>query len=113
MRTDVIQHNKLVRDRIPLVLETMGLRCSTSTLTSSEERISALKTKLVEEAQETLDAGDDHLIEELADVLQVIHDLARELGIDQSTIEQTRAHKLTERGGFTQGTVLIEVWKEE
>ena len=39
-------------------------------------------------------------LEELADILEVVHALTESLGADQATVEDVRKQKALERGGF-------------
>ncbi len=48
-------------------------------------------------------------IEEMADVLEVLHGLAFHQGISWDEVEATRVHKRDERGGFEKGIRLLEV----
>jgi predicted house-cleaning noncanonical NTP pyrophosphatase (MazG superfamily) len=61
----VIEQGKLVRDRIPELIRTLGKRVETRTLDESEYG-DRLRTKLQEEVQEYLASGDP---EELADII--------------------------------------------
>ena len=59
-------YNKLVRDRIPEIIEADGRKCETVIL-SDEEYIAALDKKLSEELAEYLESGS---LEELADLFR-------------------------------------------
>ena len=65
------EHNKLVRDRIPDLLRKKGIKYETCTL-STEEYRQALRQKLMEEAQEVAEASEVNLVEEIADLFEVI-----------------------------------------
>ncbi|MNC62741.1 hypothetical protein D3C75_1127950 [compost metagenome] len=55
-------------------------------------------------------ANDDtEAVEELADILEVVHTLAQIQKILPEDLEKVRAKKARERGGFTDRTFLIEV----
>jgi predicted house-cleaning noncanonical NTP pyrophosphatase (MazG superfamily) len=103
---DVVEYNKLVRDKIPAIIERRGERVELAKL-SGDALTSALRQKLVEEALEALDAksGDD-LIAELADVEEVISGLRHALKVSKAQIEAERLDKLKRRGGFQQGFML-------
>ena len=90
---------KLVRDRIPEIIRAEGRACSTRTLTESEYR-AALLHKLVEEATEARDAPPAELVNELADVLEVLDALTAAFGLTRADIEAEQARKREERGGF-------------
>ena len=65
---NVIEYNKLVRDRIPEIIEVSGKQCVTEIL-SDEDYLKLLDAKLDEELAEY---HKDQNIEELADLLEVI-----------------------------------------
>jgi len=79
--------NKLVRDKIPLIIEASGRIAITRTL-SDEEFLLELKKKLVEETQEFIESG---TLEELADVVEVVMALASGLDADPQALEKARA----------------------
>lgn len=105
-------HNKLVRDRIPEVIESTGKRFSTRIL-NNEEYITELKKKSFEELEEYVDADNDNdAIEELADLLEIIHALAESHGASFEKVEDVRKKKAEKRGGFKEKIFLIEVEDE-
>ena len=89
-------YNKLVRDKIPEIIEQSGKTCLTHVL-SDEEYILALETKLNEEVAEY---QEDKNIEELADILEVIRALSLAKGYSLDELETVRKKKADERGGF-------------
>jgi predicted house-cleaning noncanonical NTP pyrophosphatase (MazG superfamily) len=96
-----IQHQKLVRDRIPEVLSKQGIECHTRILTDEEFR-SALTNKLQEEVTEYLcSKTPSERIEELADILEVISSLLKLEGQSFPDLEHVREKKLQLRGGFS------------
>ncbi|MFI5804493.1 nucleoside triphosphate pyrophosphohydrolase [Streptomyces sp. NPDC051561] len=95
---------KLVRDRIPQIIRDDGAEPITYTAGSQEYR-ARLRDKLCEEATEVLEADDEKAPEELADVLEVVHALAADLGINREQLEEIRETKASERGGFAERTV--------
>jgi predicted house-cleaning noncanonical NTP pyrophosphatase (MazG superfamily) len=105
-------YNKLVRDRIPQVIESTGKQFSVRTL-NHEEYISELKNKSFEELQEYVNAdNDENAIEELADLLEIIHALAKYHGASFEEVEEVRRKKAEKRGGFEEKIFLIEVEDE-
>jgi predicted house-cleaning noncanonical NTP pyrophosphatase (MazG superfamily) len=90
---------KLVRDRIPEIIRANGDEPIVYRAEADEYR-RRLREKLGEEVGEFLDADDDHAVEELADVLEVVYALAADLGVDQERLERARAVKAQERGAF-------------
>jgi len=95
-------YNKLVRDRIPEIIEASGARCETRILTD-EEYLKALDAKLDEELAEYHESGD---IEELADLLEVIYAIAKARGCD---VVGKRIEKAARRGGFAKRIMLVSV----
>jgi len=96
---------KLVRDRIPEIIRRSGAEPMVRTADAREYR-GLLLNKLVEEATECRDsATPEDLAEELADVLEVISALAGSHGLDRERLEELRAAKAAERGGFTERVV--------
>ena len=79
---------------------------SLSDLLPDQEMKAALDRKLQEEVQEYLDS---HSIEEMADVLEVLHGIAFHMGISWDAIEQERIRKRDKRGGFEKGIRLMRV----
>ena len=100
--------SKLVRDRIPELVSQQGGSYVIRTLDDSEFRV-ALLAKLQEEAAEAAEAiNDDHLLEELADVLEVVKALAGELPGGFQSVEQARIAKREQRGGFDERVLMSE-----
>ena len=100
-----IHYDKLVRDKIPEVIHQAGKQPITDTL-SQDDMAAALHQKLQEEVQEYLESGS---VEEMADVLEVLHGIAFHKGISWDEVESARIHKRDERGGFEKGIRLLEV----
>jgi predicted house-cleaning noncanonical NTP pyrophosphatase (MazG superfamily) len=94
-----ITHNKLIRDRIPEIIEADGRRAVTRILEGEEYR-TALLAKLVEEAREAENASADELADELADVWEVLHALLSALPLTRQELEALAAVKRGKRGGF-------------
>ncbi|EZH64912.1 phosphoribosyl-ATP pyrophosphohydrolase [Bacillaceae bacterium JMAK1] len=103
------KYHKLVRDRIPEIIERQGLSYSSRKL-SEEEYIMKLREKLNEEIEEYDGAAsDEEAVEELSDVLEVLYALAAFHGSSIKSIEANRAKKFKERGGFLDRILLEEV----
>lgn len=104
---EVVEFNKLVRDKIPALIRERGERIESITL-KGDALVKALRQKLVEEAFEALDAatGND-LLGELADVQEVLMALICALNLDPSTVDQERLRKRKRRGGFEDGLMLL------
>ncbi len=92
--------DKLIRDRLPAMMQAQGLSVFTRRLDDAEF-IAALKDKLVEEATEARAAGNRaDLVDELADLREVVLALAQAAGVREDEIEHRRLAKRGERGGF-------------
>ncbi|MGV3263510.1 nucleoside triphosphate pyrophosphohydrolase [Cytobacillus pseudoceanisediminis] len=105
-------YNKLVRDRIPEIIENTGKNFSTRVL-DNNEYIQELKKKSFEELQEYVETNNNEdAIEELADVLEIIHALAEYHGASIEEVEEVRKQKAEKRGGFKEKIFLIEVEDE-
>ena len=99
------RYNKLVSDRIPEIIESSGRTCVTEIL-SDEDYLKMLDAKLDEELAEY---HADQNIEELADLMEVIRACAVARGYTLEQLEQVRAEKVAERGGFEKRILLKEV----
>lgn len=100
-------YHKLVRDRIPEIIEADGKTCVYETL-SDEAYIRLLDQKLNEELAEYQESKS---LEELADLLEVVQAVVRARGWTLDELEQVRAEKAAERGGFAKKVLLKEVWE--
>lgn len=104
-------YTKLVRDKIADLFGRENNEVQLSTLSGLEYKI-ALAKKLQEEALEFSQAkskGEE--IEELADVLEVIHAILSELGVQYAQLEHIRRKKLNLRGGFKKRICLASAEK--
>ncbi|MFC4409002.1 phosphoribosyl-ATP pyrophosphohydrolase [Chungangia koreensis] len=105
-------YNKLVRDRIPEIIEKSGSTYSSRVLDETEYK-EELRKKLSEEVEEYLNAmSNDEAIEELADVMELIHALAVTHGSTIEEVEKVRVEKAQKRGGFEEKIYLVEVHDE-
>lgn len=93
-------YNKLVRDKIPEILDEKGVRYEKRTATPEEYK-SELTKKLAEEIKEFLEALNP---EELADVIEVI-DAIKKLP-EYAMVEELQRKKREERGGFNRRIIL-------
>lgn len=98
-------YNKLVRDRIPEIIETSGKTCTTEIL-SDADYLRMIDAKLDEELAEY---HSDPNIEELADLLEVIRAAAVARGYSLEELERVRDEKAAKRGGFEKKILLKEV----
>ena len=98
-------YDKLVRDLIPEIIEENDERPVTH-VAADEEYADRLAEKLTEEAMEFEDSRD---LEELADVLEVIHAVLDDRDETMAALEATRREKRAECGGFEERIVLDRV----
>lgn len=98
----MIQYDKLVRDKIPEIIEKSNKEYKIH-IVNSEEAIAYLTKKFSEELNEFNEA---YAKEELADILELIHGLAYQLDYDMKEIEAIRKEKYDKRGGFEKNIVL-------
>lgn len=105
-------YNKLVRDRIPEVIQKTGKKFSTRILNESEY-IVQLKKKAYEELEEYVNTDNKKdAVEELADLLEIMHALANYHNSTIHEVEEIRKQKSEKRGGFKEKIFLIEVEDE-
>ncbi|MFB6175143.1 MAG: NUDIX domain-containing protein [Candidatus Nanohalobium sp.] len=96
---------KLVRDRIPEIIEENGEEAKISEVEGAElEKF--LGEKVVEEAEEF---EEDRDVEELADLLEVVDAYIENEGLSREKLEEVREEKKEDRGGFSEGFVLEDV----
>ena len=103
-----ITYHKLVRDRIPEIIEEDGKQCVCSVL-SKEDYVRLLDQKLDEELKEYQESKS---MEELADLLEVIRAVALARGSSMEEVEQIRIRKAEKRGGFEK-RILLETVMED
>lgn len=101
----IIRYNKLVRDRIPEIIEADGNTCKIEILDDAAY-LEMIDAKLDEELAEY---HKDQNIEELADLMEVIYAAAAARGYSAEQLEQVRAEKAEKRGGFLKKILLLEV----
>ena len=100
-----IVYNKLVRDKIPGIIEADGKTCEIETL-SDEEYLKMIDAKLDEELAEY---HKEQNLEELADLLEVVRTAAIARGYSVEDLEMLRESKMEKRGGFQKRILLKKV----
>jgi len=100
-------HRKLVRDGIPELIKSNGDEAEVKKL-SEKEYERELRKKLVEEAKELAWAPQEELVNELADVLELLKTISAQYDIDFREVERYRVEKRRKRGGFSKK--LFVVW---
>lgn len=98
----VITYNKLVRDKIPEIIEKDGKTCKIEVL-SDKEYLKMVDAKLDEEL---IEYHKDQNIEELADLMEVIYAAAEARGYTIEELEQVRVSRVEKRGAFHEKILL-------
>lgn len=101
-------YKKLVRDRIPEIIESNGKKCDVKTL-DDKEYLESLNKKLGEELEEYYKSGE---IEELADIAEIIYAITEYKGVNRDKFERIRLDKKEKRGGFEKRLFLKMVYEE-
>lgn len=92
---------KLVRSKVPDIIRHSGRRVEIHLAAPGREADVFLRSKLVEEAQELYEATTkEEVVEEMADVLEVLEAFQRSFGITAAEIARVKSAKLAERGPF-------------
>ena len=105
----ILYPNKLIRDNIPADIEARGARYSTRIL-NAEDFERELKKKLIEESTEVANER-EHLVGELADVLELIKSIAQLSNIPFEQVEVEQTTKRKKKGAFEKKLFLE--WVEE
>ena len=99
-------YHKLIRDKIPEIIESFGNEYETRTM-DDEEFVAELKKKLLEEVKELVESSDENILNELADVLEIIKTIGNYYKINFTEIEKNQIQKRVKRGGFDKKLFLI------
>lgn len=103
-----IIYDKLVRDKIPEIIEKSGKQCEIEIL-SDEKYLEMIDKKLDEELAEY---HKDKNLEELADLLEVIFAATKARGYSIEELEKVGAEKAEKRGSFDKKILLKKVIEE-
>lgn len=99
-------YDKLVRDRIPEIIESSGNKCEIEVV-SDEVALEYLYKKLNEEVSELLE---DKNLDEIADVMEVLFAIGSKYGYSEEDILDRRNEKKDVRGGFEDNLILKKTW---
>jgi predicted house-cleaning noncanonical NTP pyrophosphatase (MazG superfamily) len=91
---------KLVRDRIPEIIDKNGGVADTEVISDDQAYLQALLTKLGEEVEEVQSAKEDHLLEELGDVETVVEAILQAKGWTEEELKVQKDKKDEDRGKF-------------
>ncbi len=105
-------HCKLIRDKIPEIIEQSGNQCEWIVLSDAEYE-EALYQKLIEEATEVVTAPREELVKELADLYEVIDALLAVTNIEEITVFEMQKQRREARGGFEKKIQLLSTSTSE
>lgn len=101
-----MEYNKLVRDKIPEIIEADPTKLAVTRVLTDEEYLHALNAKLREEVREYSTSGE---IEELADIEEVLRAILAVKNVSCKDFERIRKAKAEQRGAFEGKTYLVRV----
>ncbi|WNB90796.1 nucleoside triphosphate pyrophosphohydrolase [Bacillus sp. NEB1478] len=102
-------YNKLVRDKIPELLEQAGKK-GTFRILGDKEFESELKKKLIEGVKEFRDARREiDAVEELAGLYEMLIELSRLRQLSIREMEEIRKEKVKKHGGYKERLFLVKV----
>ncbi|MFD0694961.1 phosphoribosyl-ATP pyrophosphohydrolase [Paenibacillus sp. GCM10027628] len=101
-------YNKLIRDKIPQIIEAQGKKAEIRVLSDVEYK-AMLDQKLHEEFIEYTHAKEEDQVEELADLVEVVYGILKTKGVSIEDFEKVRLAKKDERGGFRERLFLVRV----
>ena len=103
----MIEYDKLIRDKIPEIIEQSGKKCIVEVM-DNDTYIEYLDQKLNEELAEY---QQDKSIEELADLLEVMYAVVTARGYSVEELERIRLEKAEKRGAFEKRLLLKSVYE--
>lgn len=106
----IYTYNKLVRDKIPEEINNLEGRKANYRILEDNEYIQELDKKLFEEAHEFIE---EHSVEELADLMEVIETIMETKNISHNDVEIARELKNKKKGSFKDKVYLINVEQEQ
>lgn len=99
--------NGLVRDLIPDIIKSQDCNCEYIIIDDQNQYRTKLKHKLEEEAHEvTASHTKEEIIEEMADVLEVLDCIAKAYDIDMNEVKEIKNNKKMLKGSFKEGIYL-------
>jgi predicted house-cleaning noncanonical NTP pyrophosphatase (MazG superfamily) len=99
------KYHKLIRDRVPDIIQKEGKTCQIVTL-ADKEYVDALHRKLAEEMKEYQEFFS---VEELADLQEVINAIVKTNGLSLEQFDAIREKKHQSNGGFDKKMMLLSV----
>lgn len=104
MSVEMLKYDKLVRNKIPEIIENDGGKC-TFHVAENNEFVEKLKEKLIEEVNEFIEKPS---AEEIADILEVVEMLGKVFGIKLYEIKDAKSNKRDKCGSFLGRIILDE-----
>ena len=98
-------YNKLIRDKIPEIIEESGRQLKVEVLTDKDYLVE-LNKKLQEELNEYFE---DQSVNELADIVEVVYAILKYKEVPLHKFEEIRKSKAEKRGSFDKKLFLKEV----
>jgi predicted house-cleaning noncanonical NTP pyrophosphatase (MazG superfamily) len=96
-----IYYNKLIRDKIPEIIESNGSKYEVREIEDVEEYQQQLLKKVREEAAGVSRSRDrEHFFEELADLIVVIDALKAAYNVDEAELREAIESNRVRKGGF-------------
>ena len=99
-------YDKLVRDRIPEIIEASGSKCEVE-IVSDEVALEYLYKKLGEEVSELLE---DKNLDEICDVMEVLFAISKKYGYSEDEVLGRKKKKKDARGGFEDNLILKKTY---
>lgn len=106
----IYTYNKLVRDKIPEEINNVKGRKANYRVLNDNEYLQELDKKLFEEAHEFIE---EHSVEELADLMEVIETIMKQKNILHKDVKTARELKNKKKGSFKDKVYLINVEQEQ
>jgi len=107
--SQTFSYNKLIRDKIPQIIEMAGKSHNVITLDQNSFLVE-LKKKLIEESIEFKNAESKlEIVNELADIEEIVETLMKEYEISDNELKSRKIEKKLKNGGFEKKLFLISV----
>jgi len=106
MKKHIVIADKLVRDKIPDIIEKEGRSCLICSIPEKTGSL-FLRQKLVEESKELFNCNKKEITNEIVDLLELIDEIVKIEKIDTKYLKKLKKIKKRERGGFDKGRYLI------
>ena len=93
--------NKLVREKTVTDFEKNGVIVTKQTLADNDMYLEGITQKIVEELEEVFSAhSTEELIEELADLEEILSEFKKLVKIEQADVDKVRAEKIAKKGPY-------------